>query len=61
MSEIIRRTGMKFIKECSGDSTQLIQSDGKVYGITLVKGMPVSVEDLTELVKGKNGHEPIQF
>ena len=59
MGEIIKRPGTKFIKMCSGDFTQLVQVEGRVYGVTLVKGVPQSVDDLTELVKGNNGNESL--
>jgi len=58
MKKCYKRKGATF-RQASPNSTQLIQVDERVYGVTLLNGIPNSVEDLTEIVKGNNGNESV--
>lgn len=48
---IYKRPGTKFVKECGADFVELIKHEERIYAVTLVSGWPVSIEDLTELVR----------
>ena len=46
--EPIKRPGMEYVRDCTGDETWLIQQDGKVYAIDCDKGIPQVMADCTE-------------